>query len=310
MIAEERVMAIFVEANPAPDVDDLRLIEVGSAVYLANLEQRSSEVTTLDTKQDRDTKRTPPIIPWLVAAGVILVIAVALILKSQGAEEPPVLTTPVSTTVPTEPDLGQLEGTWSSGNLTLILGAGTYELKVGANTFDRGTFRADPGGQISFQTTNSSTCGNGSAMSYVFEISGADALTLQLADGVDDCPPRRANMGAAPVFTSASPAEPTRDPDLLGIWAGDGFNLVFGEGTYEMTVDGAAFDRGTYSFTGFPNAIDLVSSQESASCAEGDRRGVSYSIQPGESLTISAGGDQCLARLNTMHEEDVLTLGS
>ena len=87
MITEETVMTIFVEANPAPDVDELDLVQTGSSAYLATLEQRSSEVTQLDTQRKDQTKKRS-VRPWLIAAVVIIVAGVAFILLNQGEEAP------------------------------------------------------------------------------------------------------------------------------------------------------------------------------------------------------------------------------
>ena len=87
MITEETVMTIFVEANPAPDVDKLDLVQTGSAAYLATLETRSSEVTQLDTRrEDQKEKRT--YWPWLAAAMVIVVVGLAVVLLNQGDDTP------------------------------------------------------------------------------------------------------------------------------------------------------------------------------------------------------------------------------
>ena len=88
MITEERVMTLFDEANPIPDVDSLDLVEVGATRYLATLEQRSSGMTQLDTKQkDQEQKKTVRQ-RWLVAAVVIILAGVALLLINQSDETP------------------------------------------------------------------------------------------------------------------------------------------------------------------------------------------------------------------------------
>ncbi len=87
MITEETVMTIFVEANPAPDVDELDLVQTGSAAYLATLETRSSEVTQVDTRsEDQKEKRT--YWPWLAAAMIIVLVGLAVVLLNQGDDAP------------------------------------------------------------------------------------------------------------------------------------------------------------------------------------------------------------------------------
>ncbi len=87
MITEETVMTIFVEANPAPDVDELDLVQTGSAAYLATLAQRSSEMTQVDTRrEDQKEKRT--YWPWLAAAMVIVLVGLAVVLLNQGDDAP------------------------------------------------------------------------------------------------------------------------------------------------------------------------------------------------------------------------------
>ncbi len=87
MITEETVMTIFVEANPAPDVDELDLVQTGSAAYLATLAQRSSEMTQVDTRsEDQNEKNT--YWPWLTAAMIIVLVGLAVVLLNQGDDNP------------------------------------------------------------------------------------------------------------------------------------------------------------------------------------------------------------------------------
>ncbi len=74
MITEERVMELFAEDNPIPSVDDLDLAHLGFPAYLATLEQRSSEVTQLDTRTPKTT-HTPNPRTWLIAVAAVVVIA-------------------------------------------------------------------------------------------------------------------------------------------------------------------------------------------------------------------------------------------
>ena len=88
MNIETQVLALFEEGNPIPDLDGLEPINLDAAAYLATLEQRSSGMTQLDTKQkDQEQKKTVRQ-RWLVAAVVIILAGVALILVNQGDETP------------------------------------------------------------------------------------------------------------------------------------------------------------------------------------------------------------------------------
>lgn len=98
MITEERGLTMLANANPVPRLDSID-VEVEATLYLATLEQRSSEVTQLDTKKSdlKDGKRS--VVPWLVAASAVVILAVALILVNQGTEETPPVTQPTATTL-------------------------------------------------------------------------------------------------------------------------------------------------------------------------------------------------------------------
>lgn len=88
MNIETQVLALFEEGNPIPDLDGLEPINLDAAAYLATLEQRSSGMTQLDTKQkDQEQKKTVRQ-RWLVAAVAIILAGVALILINQSDEAP------------------------------------------------------------------------------------------------------------------------------------------------------------------------------------------------------------------------------
>jgi hypothetical protein len=90
---ETQVLALFEEGNPIPDLDGLEPIEIDAAAYLATLEQRSSQVTQVDTKQKDQEKKKTVRQRWLVAAVVIILAGIALVLVNQG-DETPVATQP------------------------------------------------------------------------------------------------------------------------------------------------------------------------------------------------------------------------
>jgi len=99
VITEERAMSMFVEANPVSSRDDVALIPDGGAAYLTTLEQRSSEVTQLDTKQTDPTSSKRSMMPWLIAAALAAVVGVAIIVSNQNSGEVPVVDEPTPTTV-------------------------------------------------------------------------------------------------------------------------------------------------------------------------------------------------------------------
>ena len=95
---EERLMAMYANANPVELEDLLNMVELDNAEYLATLEQRSSEMTDLDTEKQEQTsdKRSWGI--WLVAAAAALILGVALVLVTQGNDQAPVAAQPVAPT--------------------------------------------------------------------------------------------------------------------------------------------------------------------------------------------------------------------
>lgn len=88
MKTEEQVWRVIVDANPVPDVNVFGRERLGDTANLANLEQRSSDMTRMDTKAEgaEDSKR--PIGRWLVAAVLAIVAGVAVILFSQNNTGP------------------------------------------------------------------------------------------------------------------------------------------------------------------------------------------------------------------------------
>ena len=87
MITEEHVMATLADSNPVPDVEEIDLVQVGTASYLATLEQRSSQVTELDTKtQDNREKNKKNVMAFLVAAAVVIVAGIGFMVLTPGDE--------------------------------------------------------------------------------------------------------------------------------------------------------------------------------------------------------------------------------
>ena len=144
MITEEHVMATLAHSNPVPDVEDIDLVQVGTASYLATLEQRSSEVTNLDTKQTEQTSTKRSMVPWLVAAGVAAIIGVAIIFAAQNTEQAPVADQPTLTagpvTIKTDVDRSQspLSGTFEVTVGVDVLGcSGGTLVSMNSETFGK-----------------------------------------------------------------------------------------------------------------------------------------------------------------------------
>ena len=87
MITEEHVVSFFDQANPIPDVELLDMEQIGAARHLVTLEQRSSEVTRLDTKtQDHREKSKKNVMAFLVAAAVVIVAGIGFMVLTRGDE--------------------------------------------------------------------------------------------------------------------------------------------------------------------------------------------------------------------------------
>lgn len=93
MISEERVWTILAQANPIPELDVLDEDAESIATYLAELEERSSEMTKVDVTRKPESRRTA--MTWLAAASVVVLIGVVFVLTKQNSEEvPPATTSP------------------------------------------------------------------------------------------------------------------------------------------------------------------------------------------------------------------------
>jgi hypothetical protein len=96
---QDQIWIALIEANPVPDVDVFGRENKEDATHLATLQQGSSEMTQLSTKQQEETGKRNRSMAWLAAAALVVLAGVALLLFNQGAEEAPVATDPVPTTV-------------------------------------------------------------------------------------------------------------------------------------------------------------------------------------------------------------------
>ena len=70
-------MALLAEGNPATEVAEDASTGVPAATYLATLEQRSSDMTQLETKKSEQESKRFWTTPWLVAAIAVIVLGVA-----------------------------------------------------------------------------------------------------------------------------------------------------------------------------------------------------------------------------------------
>ena len=107
MSIENHVLALIEEGNPVPDPDQITDIPVEPAAYLATLNQRSSEVTQLDTRVEKSDNRKK----WLWAAAAALVVIAGSTAVLTSGEEPPVATDPPPTTI-TDTNAANLSGSW------------------------------------------------------------------------------------------------------------------------------------------------------------------------------------------------------
>ncbi|MGB7860097.1 MAG: hypothetical protein WBM90_06340 [Acidimicrobiia bacterium] len=194
MITEERAMVMFVEANPVPSRDDVAFAPDGGAAYLATLEQRSSEVTQLDTKGAQTGAKRGKRIPLLIAALLVVIVGVAVILISQRKDEAPVVTQPTSTTV-ADPAGGAFEGEWDAGSTTIRFEGNEYVILQSGVSTDWGIWSSD---EITIQfesSTDTEACleGDTAIVNYSFE---GEPNALELAVGEDDCAER--GLGTTP----------------------------------------------------------------------------------------------------------------
>lgn len=125
MKTEEQVWQVIVDSNPVPDVNVYGREQLGDTDYLANLEQRSSEMTKMDAKPDGAEDSKKPMTTWLVAAVLAVVVGVAVILLSQNNNEP-VANQPTESTIdedvsPGEALLASYETAVNSGDIDEVM---------------------------------------------------------------------------------------------------------------------------------------------------------------------------------------------
>lgn len=100
MTTEERVKALFAEANPIPEIDSFFLEEMAGAAYLATIEQRSSEMTQLETKPiDQKKQRRASVMLVMAVVAALLVGAVVILTRTEQTPPPATQVTPSSVAV-------------------------------------------------------------------------------------------------------------------------------------------------------------------------------------------------------------------
>lgn len=262
MISEERLLELFAQDNPIPDVDELDLGNLESAAYLATLERRSSEVTRLDTENETQ-QSSGRRLTWLVAATVaVVVIGLALILANLGgAEDPGPVEEPAPTTLvestPTtvaettpstavEPVTDELEGEWDLGATTIKFEGDRYEIHQSGVSTDWGTWSRPflPENRFGIMIVSSSdteTCSEGdeAIIEYGFDF-GPDILAIVVPE--DTCGDR--GLGSVPSEGPMFPVQYSRlgtemtgdaDWDSTTVFVSARSDEVIPEGEYRTT---------------------------------------------------------------------------
>jgi hypothetical protein len=92
---EERVLKLYAETNPVPSVEGLGLAADEATEYLATFETRSSEVTQLKKRTGEQETTGRSLMPWLVAALLVLVVGVVALVTNE-KDSDPIATTPTA----------------------------------------------------------------------------------------------------------------------------------------------------------------------------------------------------------------------
>lgn len=189
MSLEERVLTLFAEGNPVPDLDDLERVDIEAAAYLAILEQRSSEVTQLDDKKLKKETRKRPNMSWPVAAAAVIVLGVAIFLLSRGNEDAPVVTEPPPTTIGEPvPQESSLDGYWASGPIEVFFEEDRYAILISGRLSDQGTY-VETDGEIRMTSSGGGSCNLGELSVMVIDVNEAGELQMALTE---DCGTRPA----------------------------------------------------------------------------------------------------------------------
>lgn len=304
MSIESHVLALIEEGNPVPDPDQITDVPVEPAAYLATLDQRSSEVTQLDTRAEKPDNRRKA---WLWTAAAALVVIAGLIAVLTSGAEPPVATDPSPTTI-TDTNAAPLLGSWvhvhtgrhaeSEGTVSAVFENDTYAFVINEVLVDHGTYTTLSSGQIEFVSADDSAgCEPGAEGVADFE---ATEETLVLISGFDSSCFARVFFldSASDVFSFGRaqsmmvPTDPididalTTELDVDGYWGTDSRGVVFVDGRYTL-INGGTVDTGTYENTTGPFRITLTSDDQESRCASAF---YNFALVDGEKLFAARGG--------------------
>ena len=309
MINDERILALFEEANPVPVEQALEQPTVSAAAYLAALDQGRMPVTQLETRVDESGGRRSGW--WLVAAAVVAIaVGTIAVLVARSSQEPPVASQPTTTvaqtssTEATDAAAPNLSGGWSDSNLALSMDGTTYTMISSGNLFDVGTYEVGPDGStISLVSAlDSPNCGPGDRMELSLLVDEARSIELEAAS--DDCRVRQAVFGATRVLAadpSVSLPGGELDPRLEGDWEGEGIVISLAGGQFSISLGSEVLDRGTYRSSGVGDGFTITTTDGSL-CDAGDSRDFQFAFDAGGSLTLRSSGDECLRRLDLLSE--------
>ena len=310
MSNETRILALFEEANPVPDISAMESEPIEPATYLATLERRSSEMTQVDAKADRKDK-TKKTRVWMAVAAVILVVAaiagVSGIFSDGSGEVPladdPAVVDPTVTEPPVvdppavDPNASPL-GSWSSGSLSVVFEDDEYAFVYDGVLVERGTYSTNGEALTLTSGEDSPGCAPGVTGQWMFQTADS-SLTLTGMD--DNCFFRAFIYGFEfdLALTATDPIDVTGLPtelDLEGKWGDDTTGIAFTGDSYAILVDGTLVDRGTFEVQTSPYVLVLDSESTDEDCATGS---YGVSIGGGEFLLFEAGRvgqDSCPAR--------------
>lgn len=189
MSNEQRVLALIEQGNPVPDPAAIETLPAQPAEYLATLQQRSSEVTQLDERTERQEGNRRPWRVAAVAAALVIIAGVLALLLNQNSEEAPTITEPTPTTVAPAPTIDPT-GYWNadSARRIHISEDGTYAWMVVSSVRDRGVWEIEDDTIRLIASGESELCNNGDIATV--RVALADTDTLELSTISDDCADR------------------------------------------------------------------------------------------------------------------------
>ena len=309
MSNETRILALFEEANPVPDISVMESEPIEPAAYLATLERRSSEMTQVGTKIDqRDRTRRPR--TWMAAAAMIVVVAaiagLTVMLTGDSSGDVPVVDDPavVDPTVvdppvvdpPSDP-ASTPEGSWTSDPLSVVFEDDTYAFVYDGVLVERGTYSTNGEALTLTSGEDSPGCAPGVTGQWMFDTADS-SLTLTGMD--DNCFFRAFIYGFEfdLVMTPTDPIEMSGLPtelNLEGKWGDDTSGIAFTGDEYAVVVGAELVDRGTYTLEMSPYRLVLNSESTDESCATG-----TYGVSNG-------GGDFLLLEAERIGQDDCAT---